>query len=452
MAHVYLIPLLCGIALAGDNDLQARLYRARDRALPALVNVQPVLDVFRGGRRRRSTATGSGVIVREDGLVVTNFHVAGHARKVYCTLADKTRVPAELLGGDPATDLAILRLDVKEIERLGGSFGVAKLGGTTPAQVGEIVIALGSPRGLSMSLTKGVISNTERYFGGDITLPTGELTGMYNNWIQTDAAINPGNSGGPLVNLEGEVIGINSRGIPGGNGLGFAIPAPVVKRVYEQIVRQGHVTRGWIGVDRGLEPLAFDVEARGVRIGHVDAGSPAQEAGLEPGDVIVAISGNEVDARHLDDIPPIRRLIAEAAVGRPLALKVWRAGEERKVQVTPAELKARRAEQFAARRFGLTVRVITEQYARRNHLDSTEGVLVTGVAPGGAARAAGLRRGDVIEKLGKSRVANLDGFKALCEAIVENGESNVLVSIRRGNAKMFRALSPSKSGDEEDEE
>ncbi|MHC4669221.1 MAG: S1C family serine protease, partial [Planctomycetota bacterium] len=242
MLRLVLVATCCSAAVAGE-DLQTRLFRARDRALPALVNVQPVLDVYEGGRRRRSTATGSGVIVREDGLVVTNFHVAGHSRRVYCTLADKTRVPAALLGGDPATDLAVLKLDLEEVHRLGGSFGVARLGAKKPPQVGEIVIALGSPRGLSMTLTKGVVSNTERFFGGNITLPTGEPTGMYNNWIQTDAAINPGNSGGPLVNLHGEVIGINSRAIPGGDGLGFAIPAPVVKRVYEQIVAHGRVTR-----------------------------------------------------------------------------------------------------------------------------------------------------------------------------------------------------------------
>ena len=136
------------------------------------------------------------------------------------------------------------------MQRLGGSFGVAELGASVPVQVGEFVIALGSPRGLSMSLSSGVVSNTVRFFGGNITLPTGELTGMYNNWIQTDAAINPGNSGGPLVNMDGKVIGINSRGVPGGDGLGFAIPASVVKRVYSQIVGHGRVIRAWIGIDR----------------------------------------------------------------------------------------------------------------------------------------------------------------------------------------------------------
>ena len=164
--------LLLATTAFAQNDVQSRIYRSRDRALPALVNVQPVLDVFRAGRKRQSTAIGSGVIVRKDGLVVTNFHVAGHAKRLFCTLADKTRVSAKLLGGDPATDLAVLQLDLKELKRLGATFKVAKLGSTSPPQVGEIVIALGSPRGLSLSLTRGVVSNTERFMGGNITSPS----------------------------------------------------------------------------------------------------------------------------------------------------------------------------------------------------------------------------------------------------------------------------------------
>ena len=442
--------LLVSAGLAQD-DLQTRLYKARDRALPALVNVQPIMDVFSGGRRRQSTATGSGVIVRRDGLVVTNFHVAGHAKKIFCTLADKTRVPAKLLGADPATDLAVLQLDMDEVKRLGATFRVAKLGSDSPIQVGQFVMALGSPRGLSMSLTKGVISNTERYFGSNITLPTGEGTGMYNNWIQTDAAINPGNSGGPLVNLDGEVIGINSRGIPGGDGLGFAIPADVVRRVYQQILDHGRVLRSWIGLDRGLEPLGFEAKVRGVRIGHVDANSPAARAGLVPGDIIIEMGGVKLDAMHNDDIPPIRRRISEAPVGKPLMLKVWRGGKVVAVEVTTAELKARKAEQFAAKRFGLTARAISEQYARRRGLPDTKGVLITGVANGGAAASSGVQRGDVILRLGKDPVSDLETFRKLYEDIVEAKKETVLVSIRRGRSQTFRTISPSKKDEEEDQ-
>ena len=436
---------------AAQNDVQTRIYRARDRALPALVNVQPVLDVFRGGRKRQSTAIGSGVIVRKDGLVVTNFHVAGHAKKLFCTLADKTRVSATLLGGDPATDLAVLQLDRKELKRLGATFKVAKLGSMSPPQVGEIVIALGSPRGLSLSLTRGVVSNTERFMGGNITLPTGEMTGMYNNWLQTDAAINPGNSGGPLVNLEGEVIGINSRGIPGGDGLGFAIPADVVRMVYEQILKHGRVIRSWVGLDRGLEPLGFDAPVRGVRIGHVHKNSPADKAGLQPGDVILEIDGQRVDAMHLDEIPPIRRKIAEAPVGKPLKLKLWRDKETLEIEVVTKELAAAKATQFAAKRFGITARVITETYARSNGLDDTMGVLVTSMVQGGPGASSGLRRGDIIRKIGKKTITDLASFKRLYEELIKAKTETVLLSVQRGNARMLRALSPSTKDEEEDE-
>jgi serine protease Do len=446
-----LILLFAGSTALAQDDIQQRIYRARDRALPALVNVRPVLDVFRGGRRRQSTATGSGVIVTKDGLVVTNFHVAGHAKKVYCTLADKTRVPASLVGGDPATDLAVLRLDEKELKRLGSSFRVAKLGSDSPPQVGEIVLALGSPRGLSMSLTRGVISNTERYFGGDITLPTGELTGMYNNWLQTDAAINPGNSGGPLVNLSGEVIGINSRGVPGGDGLGFAIPADVVRHVFEQIVEHGRVIRAWVGIDRNLEPLGFEAEVRGVRVGHVAKNSPAAEAGLQPGDIIRTLGGLTIDAMHMDDLPPIRRHIAEARVGHELGVRLWRDGKQLYLKLKPRELPSKKARQFAARRLGLTARVITGPYARRAGLSSTDGVLVTGVSAGGPAASGDVRQGDIILSIDRKAVKDLAAFEKLYDELVKAKREKVLVSVKRGTQVILRVLSPATRDPEEDE-
>ncbi|MFQ5844869.1 MAG: trypsin-like peptidase domain-containing protein, partial [Planctomycetota bacterium] len=405
----------------------------------------------RSGRRRQQTAIGSGVIVSEDGLVVTNFHVAGHAKKIICTLADKTRVSAKLLGGDPATDLAVLRIDVAEAKKRGGSFRVAELGHSAAVQVGAYVIALGSPRGLSMSLTAGVVSNTERYLGAAMNLPTGEPTGMYNNWIQTDAAINPGNSGGPLVDLEGRVIGINTRAISGGDGLGFAIPADVVRRVYTQIVEHGSVVRAWIGVDRGLEPLSADSEVRGVRIGHVDPDSPAAEAGLRPGDVIQAIGGEPVDARHVDEITPIRHRIADAPVHEPLTLEIRRGDGTREVRIVTKRLPSRKAEHFDARRFGLTARAITERYARRRGLLSTDGVLVEGIVAGGPAAAAGLRRGDIILRLRRDAVTDLDAFGRLYRAIRKESPKTVLVSIRRGQEQMLRALTPSRKDEEDDE-
>jgi len=436
------------LAATGEEDLQARLFEARDRVLPALVNVHPVMDVYQGGRRRQASAIGSGVIVSADGLVVTNFHVAGHAKKVFCTLADKTRVGATLVGGDAPTDLAVLRLDLEELKRRGGTFRHARFGGAT--QVGEFVIALGSPRGLSTSLTSGVISNTQRYLGDEQTLPSGEPTGMFNTWIQTDAAINPGNSGGPLVNLLGEVIGINTRAITG-DGLGFAIPADVVEHVLGEIVKGGRVPRAWIGLDRGLEPLDVDAPVRGVRIGHVDAPSPAATAGIAPGDVIQAIDGQAVDAQHLDEIPPIRRRVAEAPVGAPLRLRLWRAGETRDVEVVTEELPETRSLDFDAPRFGLTVRAISAAFARQQGLAAAEGVLVTGVVGGGPAAAADLRAGDIILQVARKPVRDLAAFQELYKEIVKEKPQPVAVSIRRGATQTFRALTPSTRDNEEED-
>ncbi|MCZ6574772.1 MAG: trypsin-like peptidase domain-containing protein [Planctomycetota bacterium] len=450
MRRVPLLLLLCGAVAADVQDLQSRVFHARDRVLPALVNVQVVTETFQGGRRRQMTAGGSGVVVSADGLVVTNFHVAGHAKKVFCTLADKTRVRAELLGGDPSTDLAVLRLDLKEIKRLGGSFKVATLGRSEGVQVGDFVIALGSPFGLTASLTSGVISNTERYLSSSQRLPTGEPTGMFNNWIQTDAAINPGNSGGPLVNLSGEVIGINTRAITG-DGLGFAIPVDTVKRVYTQIVAHGSVVRSWIGVDRGLEPLGLESEVRGVRVGHVDEGSPAAKAGLRPGDIIQAIAGKPVEAVHLDQIASIRSTIADAPLGKPLTLRVRRGEETVDLSAVTERLGALKLEYFDARRFGLTARPVTERFARQRGLKSTAGVVITGVTGGGPAAAADLQAGDIILKVQRKSVESLQSFRKLYREIQKDMPEKVLVSIQRGQARMFRALTPSKKDEEDDE-
>ena len=201
-------------------SLQELIFEARDRVSPALVNVQPVTDVYSSGERRNSTGVGSGFVFDRRGHVITNYHVAGKAKRLIITLSNKQRVPGMLVGGDPLTDIAVLKLELTEGQALPGP---VELGDSDALVVGEYVMALGSPLALQRSLSFGVVSSKDRYLSDSFKLPTGEKTGSFNTWIQTDAAINPGNSGGPLVDLSGAVVGVNARGAFGASSIGFAI-------------------------------------------------------------------------------------------------------------------------------------------------------------------------------------------------------------------------------------
>ena len=224
---------------------QEEIYRARDRVMPAVVHIQPVIKNYRTGELEKQAVVGSGVIFHPDGYVVTNYHVAGKAERILCTLYDKEVVSAEFIGGDPPTDIAVIKLKLDDYT---GKIHTAEFGDSDSVEVGQYVLAMGSPLSLSRSVSAGVISTRDRYFSSEVRLPSGERTGRYNLWIQTDAAINPGNSGGPLVDMAGHVVGINSRATMFANNLGFAIPVNVVKGVTEAIIKDGKVTRSWIGL------------------------------------------------------------------------------------------------------------------------------------------------------------------------------------------------------------
>jgi len=220
--------LLSGNLIAQKN-LQSEMLTAKNKVLPALVHIEPIKEVFSSGKRVKVQVTGSGVIFSPEGYVLTNNHVAEKAHNVKCTLANRDEVPAEVVGLDALTDLAVLKLDLSKKDYKTVDF--AEFGDSDKLEVGEIVMALGSPLGLSRSLSMGVISSLDRYFEDQ-----GEMVSPFNLWIQTDAAINPGNSGGPLINLQGEIIGVNARAIIFGENLGFAIPINTAKLVIERIL------------------------------------------------------------------------------------------------------------------------------------------------------------------------------------------------------------------------
>jgi Do/DeqQ family serine protease len=272
----------------------------------------------------RQPGLGSGVIIDKRGLVLTNFHVVKGADEIIIRLSDKREYRGQILGTDAKTDLAVVRFEPDQ-----HPLTVAPLGNSDSLRVGEWAIAIGNPFGLDQTVTVGVISATGR---SDVGIAT------YENFIQTDASINPGNSGGPLVNLKGEVVGINTAIVAAGQGIGFAIPVNMVKRVVDQLVARGKVVRGWIGV--ALQPLSPELAqslglegTQGAVVGSTIAGSPAAQAGLQQGDVILSYNRTPVeDYRH------VQRLVAESAVGNKIVLEVFRKKQKIQVGLTVGEV------------------------------------------------------------------------------------------------------------------
>ncbi len=435
--------LLAGTLVSAQpsSDQQTRIYTARDRVMPALVHIQPVIKNYDTGELEKQAVIGSGIIFHSGGYVVTNYHVAGKAVRIICTLYDKEQVPAEFVGGDPMTDISVIKLDLSNYHK---PLTVAEFGNSDSIQVGQFVLAMGSPLSLSRSVSFGVISTRDRYFDADVRLPSGERTGQYNLWIQTDAAINPGNSGGPLVDMSGRVIGINSRATMFANNIGFAIPVNVVKKVTHDILDHGGVVRSWIGVHcQALQELEDFFKAgrdAGVLVASVDPGSPAANSFIKAGDIILAVDGDPVSARFVEELPKFYNKIAQYPPGTEITLKVLRDDQDYSIKVTTKQLGALQGEDFEAKGWGFTVKAITRQMQIENTLPDTLGVFVVGVKRSGPAGSGGLRGGDVITQVNQSDIVGLPDFIATQRDLSNAGTEKVLLTVSRNGGTRYVLL------------
>lgn len=362
---------------------------------------RPPFPPHGGGRRQGS---GSGFIIRQDGVILTNNHVVEDAKDIRVTLSDKQEYTAKVLGRDSKTDLAVLKINPK------GPLPVAALGDSDGLQVGDWVMAIGNPFGLSNTVTAGIVSAKGRVIGA----------GPYDSFIQTDASINPGNSGGPLFNERGEVVGINSAiySQSGGNiGIGFAIPVNLAKQLLPDLETKGSVTRGWLGVSiQKMTPeLAKSLgieEAHGALIAEVTAGSPAAKSGLERGDVIVQYNGKTVE-----DSASLPTLVAGTPVGKTVPMEVVRNGKTKTFEVTISKLKddevASVEEEGAITKgkWGMALRDLRPEERQQMELKKGEGVMVGGVQPDSPAAEAGIQEGDVILQVNQTPVASVTEAK-----------------------------------------
>jgi serine protease Do len=412
-----------------EPDVQRAVFAARDAVLPSLVHITPILEVYSRGQKSKAAVTGSGVIMDAQGHVLTNNHVVSNAKRVTCILYDKRERTAHVVGTDTSTDVAVLQLDLEPGEEV----PVAKLGESSSLSAGQYVVAMGSPLGLARSISAGVVSTPDRYFPEDF-LPTGEITGTYNTWIQTDAAINPGNSGGPLVDLSGRVVGINARAVPiFGENIGFAIPMDVVRDVAAQILTGG-VKRSWIGARwqevKGLGEY-FGTE-RGVLVGGIIPGSPAEQAGLRAGDVLLEWNGKPVSVRFEEELPAFRKLIADTPIGSGVPVRLVRQGEELSLRVTTELAPDADSDETEIEGWGMTVRDVTPEIARRRRIRDSEGVLLTGVKNAAPAAVAGLDDADILREVEGHRVRNVEELLAAQAELRLAEKTNLLVRFDRG--------------------
>ncbi len=402
--------------------VEAAVSRGFDHLLDAVVRIDVREESFEAGARRFTAGIGSGVIVSGDGLILTNAHVASpRAVELSVTLASLERVNATLVGWDHWTDLALLRIDLAEVKRRGLTFTHARFADSDKLFPGQTVYAVGTPHGLTRTVTRGIISNNRRFFADNRGVK-GYETGLFNTWLQTDAAINPGNSGGPLVDDKGRVVGINSRGYLGADNLAFAIPANIAKRVVAGLTADGAITRSYIGIVPGalldLEGFYSLKQNTGVLINSVDPGSPAARAGLRGGDIVLSVNSTAVDGRFPEQLPPILNQIASLPVGDTVKLVVKRSEQTLTPAIVTEKLESRQGEEWAFEKWGLTVRKVSRAYARENQLDDDTGLLVIGVQPGFPAAVAGLNRGDIITKINQEKIVSLEVAKAQHAAFV----------------------------------
>ncbi len=406
------------------EDLRRMIASARDRVFPALININVVTLGYWDGKERKGRSVGSGTIISPEGYVLTNQHVTDNGKKFKCILSDKQEITADLVGEDPLTDLAVLKLHLGELRDPGAPLPVATFGRSDDLQIGDYVMAMGSPFALARSVTLGIVSNTERVLAGgvggsdveDMELGEGQRTGLFTRWIQHDALINPGNSGGPLVNLKGEIIGINELG---GSATGFAIPSGLARTVAEALIRHGEVPRSWIGASfRSIEKTGLE---KGVLVNSIVKGGPAEKAGLQAGDVILAMNGEPVTVRFAEEIPPLLKRIADQPIGSELRIAYTRGDASRNATITTEKLKKDRGDESAFRGWGFTATEITDRIALNWRLDNKEGAMLSGVRDGGSAQLAEppLQAGDIIRSIDRQPIRTLDALVARYEKIME---------------------------------
>jgi serine protease Do len=389
----------------------------------------PLFDDFFGDREgrpqyHRENSLGSGFIINRDGYIITNDHVVRDAESIQVKLSNEDVYSGKVVGSDPKTDIAVIKINVKE------QLPVAVLGDSDKLQVGQWAIAIGNPFGLDRTVTVGVVSATGRSNMGIET---------YENFIQTDASINPGNSGGPLLNVYGEVIGINTAIVAAGQGIGFAIPINMAKRVVAQLIKKGNVTRGWLGIS--IQPVTEEIassfglkRAQGALVSDLMTGGPAEKAGIRQGDIITRFAGKDIKS-----VQQLQLLVAETPVGSQVEMELFRDGQLKKLSISLASADSAVAATPKSSEAGTgLVGLSVEDLPRDMRAGGLKGVIVTKLEAGSPAAESGIQRGDVIVSVNQKRIAGIKDYTREMKESERKG--SVALLVRRGNASIYFAI------------
>jgi len=406
-------------------DFRKVVKDAKDKVFPAVVFIKCIRETFTRGKKISQEITGSGVIISATGEALTNHHVVDKAVEVRCLLWDGHAFEAKVLGTDKDTDLALLQLDVKPGTK---PLPFATLGDSTKLKEGDFVMAMGAPWGLARSVSIGIISCTNRF------LPT---RSEYSLWLQTDASIGQGNSGGPLVNTDGEIVGITAMGILAGGGMGFSIPSETVGFIVAQVREHGRVNWSWTGLR--LQPLRdfnkniYFNATEGFMVAGTDPESPARRAGLLPRDRVVAINGKKITATTAEELPAVRHALGLLPKGEPAQLTIVRNDKTLQIRVTPTEKGKVEGEELDCPRWDFTIKAINRFDNPNLYFYRKKGVFVYGIKYPGNASGSGLHRDDILLEIGGKSVTTLEEVKAIHKSSIDNikKKHRIVISVLR---------------------
>lgn len=410
--------------LLPQNNFVAVIQEAKQQVFPVIVWVKAIREDYSRGKREKQQITGSGVIISNDGYVVTNNHVAEKTTEIFCVLANQYELPATIVGLDNDVDVALLKLDLSKFP---GTLNAAQFGNSDLLQEGDFVMTMGCPFGLTRSVSFGVISNTKRYLEG---------TSKYNLWLQTDASINPGNSGGPLVNIEGKIVGINTLAIRNAQ-IGFAIPSNVVQEVVTSLKEKGRVDRAWTGIQfqalKDFEKSTFYEATNGVLVASVDPESPADLVGIRPGDLLLSLNELSINGLLVEDLPNVRRIFSKLPLETPTRIIFKRGEEQKSIELTPRLKGKVEGEEKELEEWQMTIKSINQFNNPELYYFQKKGCYIFNSTRRGNATTSGLNGGDVVLEIEKTPIESLEGCIQKYEELNQRakGERKALFKVLR---------------------
>ena len=408
------------------NNFQKNIIEAKNKVFPAVVYIRGVQEDLKYGKTTANTVIGSGVVIKETGEILTNWHVVNKMKNIRCQLQNGKGYKAKIIGQDKDTDIALLQLQLAPNEKLKH---VATIRPDKNIKEGDFVMAMGAPWGLNRSVSIGIISCANRYLAKQSN---------YSLWYQTDASISPGNSGGPLVDGQGRVIGINTLGVTSGGSIGFTIPSATILKIIPRIRQYGKVNWAWTGIQ--LQPLHdFNLDINfnydsGVMVSSVEPNSPALEVGIKARDRIVKINGKAVTAKTQENIPLLNSLLGLAPFDKKIEITVIRKNKELTFKFKPREKGAAEGKELELKRWNMTVKTINQFDNPELFFHRKKGVFIFGIDSRGNASDSNLNRSDIITKINGSKITTLNDVQKAYDKAVKNVKSKgkILITVIRG--------------------